>query len=181
MKKTLLGIAIGICIPPLAALLFVVRGGMPVATRGKPLPLERLIARTAVKAAIRGEADRQPPIPADEANLAAGARTYEAQCAVCHGSPNGPPTAIALGMFPKPPPLVRLDKNGVTDDPAGESHWKVKNGMRLTGMPGFGDSLSETELWQVSLLLLHAHELPQSVIRILGEGPEARHPAAAGK
>jgi hypothetical protein len=45
----------------------------------------------------------------------------------------------------------------------GETYWKVKNGIRLTGMPGYGASLSDSELWQVSLLLLHADKLPDSV------------------
>jgi mono/diheme cytochrome c family protein len=172
MKKMLLGIALGICILPLSAYLVAVSGRMPVATKGKPLPFERFLASVAIHAAVDREAIRPSPVAATEANLAAGAKIYQAQCMVCHGSPDRPPTAIALGMYPKPPPLVRLDKTGVTDDSAGETYWKAKNGIRLTGMPGFGDSLSDTELWQVSLLLQHAHELPPSVSQLLREPPE---------
>jgi len=51
----------------------------------------------------------------------------------------------------------------VTDDPVGESFWKVKNGIRLSGMPGFKDFLSETEMWQVSALLAKAERLPAEV------------------
>jgi thiosulfate dehydrogenase len=169
MKKMLLGVIVGFCIVPLAAFLFVRSGGMPVATKGKPLPLERFLAGVALHAAVDREADKPSPIQATEANLAAGAKIYQAQCMFCHGSPDRPPTAIALGMYPKPPPLVRLDKMGVTDDSTGETYWKAKNGIRLTGMPGFGDSLTDTELWQVSLVLQHAHELPPSVGKLLSE------------
>jgi thiosulfate dehydrogenase len=172
MKKLLLGMAIGVCILPLAAYLFVESGGMPVATKGKPLPFERFIAHVALHAAVEREAEKPSPVEATEASLAAGAKIYQANCVVCHGSPDRSPTAIAMGMYPKPPPLIRLDKTGVTDDPAGETYWKAKNGIRLTGMPGFGDSLSDTELWQVSLLLQHAHELPPSVSRLLSEPPK---------
>jgi mono/diheme cytochrome c family protein len=56
---------------------------------------------------------------------------------------------------------------GVTDDPVGETYWKVKNGIRLTGMPGFSDSLSDAALWQVSLLLLQADKLPPSALQVL--------------
>jgi mono/diheme cytochrome c family protein len=171
-EKMLLGIALGICILPLGAYLVVVSGRMPVATKGKPLPFERFLASVALHAAVDREANKPSPVQATEANLAAGAKIYQAQCMVCHGSPDRPPTAIALGMYPKPPPLIRLDKTGVTDDSAGEPYWKAKNGIRLTGMPGFGDSLSDTELWQVSFLLQHAHELPSSVSQILREPPE---------
>jgi len=171
MRKALLGVAVGFCIVPLAAFVFIKFGGMPVATKGKPLPFERYLAGIALHAAVDREADKPSPIEATETNLAKGARIYQAQCMACHGSPDGPPSAIALGMYPKPPPLVRLDKTGVTDDSASETYWKAKNGIRLTGMPGFVGSLSDTELWQVSLLLNHAHELPPSVSQILSEKP----------
>ena len=64
-------------------------------------------------------------------------------------------------MFPPPPALFK--EKGVTDDEVGETFWKVKNGIRLTGMPGFESTLTDAEMWQVSLLLLKAHELPASV------------------
>jgi mono/diheme cytochrome c family protein len=54
-------------------------------------------------------------------------------------------------MFPKPPQLMK--GKGVTDDPVGETYWKVKNGIRLTGMPGFGASMTDQQMWQVSLYL----------------------------
>lgn len=110
-----------------------------------------------------GEIDREATIPADDANLHAGAKIYSVHCAVCHGFPNQPPTAIAKGLFPRPPQLLP-PKKGVTDDPVGETFWKVKNGIRLTGMPGFESSLSEPEMWQVSLFLLKADHLPSGVL-----------------
>ena len=64
-------------------------------------------------------------------------------------------------MFPQPPQF--FEGHGVTDDPPGETYWKAKNGIRLTGMPGYGSSLSDQQLWQVSLLLAHADKLPASV------------------
>ena len=69
-------------------------------------------------------------------------------------------------MFPNRPQLfVKV----VTKDPEGEIYWKTKNGIRLTGMPAFGKSLSDTELWQVSVLLKHANALPQDVKDALNE------------
>jgi hypothetical protein len=68
-------------------------------------------------------------------------------------------------MFPKPPQLFR--GKGVTDDPASETYWKAANGIRLSGMPSFKTKLSDTQLWQVSQLLAHANEVPESVKRVL--------------
>jgi len=64
-------------------------------------------------------------------------------------------------MYPKPPAL--LDGKGVTDDPAGETYWKVAGGIRMSGMPGFQQTLSSTEMWQVSILLAHADRLPTKI------------------
>jgi mono/diheme cytochrome c family protein len=64
-------------------------------------------------------------------------------------------------MYPRPPKL--LEGKGVTDDEPGESYWKVAHGIRLTGMPGFGKSLSEMEMWQVSFLVAQADKLPKAV------------------
>jgi thiosulfate dehydrogenase len=161
MKKILAGVLVGICLPFVAGYWFVVSGHMPVATKGPPLPMEQFLARKAQHAAIDPEAGKPSPLPADEPNLLAGARVYQAQCAVCHGHLGQPESAIAKGMFPHPPQLLPPRK-GVTDDEVGETFWKVKNGLRLTGMPGFGASLSENEMWQVSLLLRHADQLPAS-------------------
>ena len=145
--KFLLGLIIGICLPILAAFLFVKMGGMPVATKGPPLPFEKAIAKIALHAAVDREAGKPSPV-------------------LLHGTLGRQETGIARGMFPQPPQLLP-PKKGVTDDPIGEIYWKVKNGIRLTGMPGFSETLSDTELWQVSLLLLHAKELPESISPIL--------------
>jgi len=68
-------------------------------------------------------------------------------------------------MFPKPPQL--FSGKGVTDDPASETYWKATNGIRLSGMPSFKTKLTGTQLWQVSELLAHANEIPESVKRLL--------------
>jgi mono/diheme cytochrome c family protein len=61
-------------------------------------------------------------------------------------------------MFPRAPQLFSHD-DMVSDDPVGEDFWKVKNGIRLSGMPGFKDSLTEAQIWQVSALLARADNL----------------------
>ncbi len=169
------GLLLGICLPLLAAYLFVRMGGMPVATKGNPLPLEHFIAKTAIHAAMGDEVKRPCPLPTDEANLLAGAKVYNAQCAICHGSAARPAvvSAVAKGMFPPPPLLVGPEK-GVTNNSIGESFWKVKNGIRLTGMPGYSDSLTETEMWQAAMVVAMAHKLPPSVQQALhGPGADA--------
>ena len=103
-------------------------------------------------------------MPADEPNLLTGAEVYKKECALCHGLPDHPVDYVAM-MFPKPPQLFK--GKGVTDDPASESYWKTANGIRLSGMPAFKDKLTDTQLWQVSQLVAHAHEITEPVKKAL--------------
>ncbi len=166
--KLAAGILVGILLVLGAEYLFLTQGGMPVQARGaKPLPLERFLTSRALHVAIAKDADRPPPVAADEPNLLAGARIYRENCIVCHGAPGERRrSAIARGMFPRPPALLPPAK-GVSDDPPGETYWKVKNGIRLTGMPSFEGALTEAELWQVSVLLARSQALPAPVMAAL--------------
>ncbi len=161
--RFLVGVIVGVLVVLAAEFLFLTQGGMPAAARSaKPLPLEQFMASRALHVAIAKDAGRPAPIPADEMNLVAGAGIYRDECMICHGVLGDQRRSdAALGMFPRPPRLVPPGK-GVTDDPVGETYWKVKNGIRLTGMPSFEGALSDTELWQVSLFLWKADQLPEA-------------------
>jgi mono/diheme cytochrome c family protein len=139
--------------------LYIKMGMMPVATSSAPLPMEEKIARMAVRARMAKDPLQQSPIPADEPNLTQGAHLYVDNCAFCHGFPGEKASFASKGMFPLPPQLLSGD-DMVTDDPPGNIYWKVENGIRLTGMPGFKDMLTPTQIWQVSQMLKHADKLP---------------------
>jgi thiosulfate dehydrogenase len=132
-----------------------------VATSAPPMPFERTFAHMALHARLDKEMPKSVPIQANEAAYLAGAQVYKENCAVCHGLPGQPQTNIAKGMFPHPPTL--MEGTGVTDDPAGETYWKVSGGIRMTGMPSYEKTLSTTQRWQVSLLVANADKLPKSV------------------
>jgi len=161
VKTFLIGLIIGLILIPLCVYIYFATGSAPAAAAAPPMPFESTLANAALHAHIAKEMPKTVPVPADEPNFLAGANVYRENCAICHGIPGGTPTAIARGMFPKPPKL--LEGTGVTDDPPGETYWKVSNGIRLSGMASFSESLSQTQMWQVSLLLANANKLPDSV------------------
>jgi mono/diheme cytochrome c family protein len=169
LKGFLLGLVMGVILVPVFVFGYFMSGSAPVATAAPPMPFERMLAGSALHARIAREKPTTVPIAADEANYLAGAEVYRNNCAVCHGEPGGEQTAIAKGMFPEPPHLFR--GMGVTDDEPGETYWKVANGIRLSGMPGFKPALSETQMWQVSLVVAKADKLPDSVKRALDAAP----------
>ena len=167
MMKFLLGLIIGLGVVPAVGFVYFRLGLAPVATSAPAMPFEKKLARMALHARISKEAPAQAPIAASEDNLAAGARIYRENCSYCHGIAGQAETASPKGMFPHPPQLFK--GKGVTDDPAGEIYWKTANGIRLTGMPGYRKTLTEEQMWQVSLLLLHAHELPAPVKELVAQ------------
>lgn len=157
--------ALGFVIGFLVALLVVLGGAwaylqyghLSVATADSPLPFEKRIVRVPMKARIAREIE-QPTVQADETSMAAGATIYAENCAACHGVP-GKDVPFAKNMFPTAPQLWKSHRAGVvgvSDDEAGETYWKVKNGIRLSGMPSFKNTLSEQEMWQVTMLLKNA-------------------------
>jgi thiosulfate dehydrogenase len=180
--KFIAGLVLGLLVVPFGAYLYFTGGRVPVATTDSDMPFEGFFAKKALNARIAKDMPKSVPIQPTEPNYLAGAELYKQHCGVCHGVPLTPKTAIAAGMYPQPPRL--LEGKGVTDDPPGESYWKISNGIRLTGMPGFSKSLSETQVWQIALLVANADKLPASakaalVAPIATSAPAANVPAPA--
>lgn len=161
----IIGFVLGILVLPICGYIFIWMGRMPVATAGPPLPFEAWVATTSLKSTITRQAPREAAFPATETNLIAGAKIYRENCAVCHGLLGQSETSIAMGMYPPVPQFFAGDS--VSDDPVGETYWKVAHGIRLTGMPGYKDSLSEMQIWQVSHLLANYGHLPPPAVQIL--------------
>jgi len=177
MGRVLLGVLLGIVLVPAALLGWLRFGKVPVAVADPPLPQEQLLTGIPLHARISREMMKPPVIQPDEESLVAGARLYSEKCAACHGF-HGKPSAWGAQMFPPAPPLWEQHQNnnavGVSDDPPGESFWKVANGIRLTGMPAFKGVLPDNEIWQVSLLVANADKpLPPETVEILRGHPPA--------
>ncbi len=172
----------GIALVPVALLGWFRFGHPPVAVADPPLPQEKQITRVPLGARIDREMVKTPPIMPDEGNLVAGAQIYRDQCAACHGF-HGKPSSFGAHMFPPAPSLWEKHHNGnvvgVSDDQPGESYWKVANGIRLTGMPAYKNILTETQMWQVTLLVANADKpLPLAAFDIVS-GQQAPAPSAA--
>lgn len=170
MKYMALGLLVGLLILPLALAIYLFRVGIPIAVADKPFTWEKQAAHEFLKFRISREMPKNPPMEADSYNLQSGMQVYRSQCASCHGL-YGHPSDFGSHMYPQAPELWKLHSNGavgVSDDPAGETYWKVANGIRMTGMPSYKGILNDTQMWQVSLLLANANKpLPVEVLELL--------------
>jgi thiosulfate dehydrogenase len=170
MGRFLLGIIIGILLVAGAGYFYFTTGIAPAAATAPPMPFEHFFAKAALHARLRREAPKTAPIQPTPGNLLAGAKIYKQNCAFCHGLPNSQPSVQGHGMYPDAPQLF-TPHGMVTDDPPGVTYWKVRNGIRLTGMPSFGSALTYQQMWQVSLLLRNADKLPPAVSAALAPTP----------
>ncbi len=182
MGRIFFGIILGVILVPVGVIAWFQFGHPPVAVADTPISHERQITGIALHARIESEMVKTPPIQADEAAFVAGAEVYREQCAACHGF-HGKPSSFGPQMYPKAPQLWEKHGNsevvGVSDDPPGETYWKVANGIRLTGMPSYKKILTDQEIWQVTLLLANADKpLPPAALDIL-KGKAATQDAAA--
>src|SRR5467141_3209828 len=161
LKGLILGTLLGIVLIAGGVYFYFSSGHAPVATSAPPIPFEKTLTRVGLHSYLDKLPHPAPQVAADEANLISGAKVYKEHCAVCHGLPNEPKTAVAQGMYPAPPQLFH--GTGVTDDDAWESYWKVENGIRMSGMPSFKGQLTETQIWQVAVLVKNADKITEPV------------------
>ena len=176
MVRILFGVILGLVLAPLMVMAWFHFGHPPVAVADKPLPFERQIVHVPMNARIDREMPSSVPVDANAETFLAGAQVYRDNCSGCHGF-YGKPSSLAKMVFPAIPQLWVKHHNGnvvgVSDDPPGETYWKVENGIRLSAMPAYKGVLSETQIWQVAVLLANADKpLPPDVLSIVkGEQP----------
>ena len=177
MNRFLWGLVAGLIVFPLLLIVFLLSGHAPTAVTDRPFPLERFLAGGALHARIRREAPKRDLASFTTADLVAGAEVYRRGCG-CHGLPDSPQNRARPATFPPAPQLFTPD-GSVIDDPVGVSYWKVKNGIRLTGMPSFKFVLSDDQMWQVAALVAKADKLPTEALDALKQ-PLFPPPPAAG-
>ena len=163
LKSMFLGVVLALAVALIGAYFLVRSGFIPANADAKPGRLETWMAHTSLNATLRREAPKgENPMALTEKTLLDGVHLFAQNCAVCHGSAKGAasPSPIAKGLYQKPPQLAT---DGVEDDPEGDSFWKITHGIRLTGMPSFGYSLSDRQIWTLALFLKHMDKLPSPV------------------
>ena len=151
MRGFLGGVVAAVVVLALVVFAAVKTGAVPARADGPLMPGERWAANTSLHATLAREAPKPPyPYTQSDADIAQGAKLYVQNCAVCHGTANTTPDAIARGLGVRAP---QFNKNDVMDDPEGQTYWKIEHGIRFTGMPSFAKSLDEKSIWQITYFM----------------------------
>lgn len=171
----------------LAMLLLVVAGGgwlywfltvHGFSAREKPSAFEALLARHARRIATPpGARELRNPVPSTELAIAEARDHFADHCAVCHGNNGDGMTMINAGLYPPAPDMTQASTQELSD---GEIFYIIKNGVRFTGMPGWGGE--DEENWKLVLFIRHLPkitpkelELMREINQIETESPPGRH------
>lgn len=100
------------------------------------------VSRQSVK---RRASDISVPDFTDNVLVRAGISDFDAMCVACHGAPGQQPGAVGQGLNPAAPDLT---KSAVAMTPA-ELFWVTRNGIKMTGMPAWGASHDDEDIWPV--------------------------------
>lgn len=126
-----------------------------ISARQRPGRLESAVALRARSLAIpRASRGLVNPVPPTAAAIDRGLRHFADHCAVCHGNDGRGDTEMGRGLYP-PPPDMRSDRTQALTD--GELFYIIENGVRLTGMPAWGEGSpdGETASWQLVRFIRH--------------------------
>lgn len=114
-----------------------------LATRAEPSRVEELLARSMRRLATpEAMRTRRNPVEGSQTVLTEALEHFADHCAVCHANDGSGDTAIGRGLYPKAPDMRGPGTQSLSD---GELFSIIENGIRLTGMPAWGDGTEEGE------------------------------------
>ena len=127
-------------------------------TRANPSMAERVLARAARRLAVpRSGRDAVNPIPFSPEAWAEARAHFADHCASCHGNDGRGHTEMGRNLYPPAPDMRLPDTQRLTD---GELYWIIENGVRLTGMPAWGDGTGhDADTWKLVHFVRHLNDL----------------------
>jgi mono/diheme cytochrome c family protein len=155
ISKAALWVLLAVVVAGSAYGTFLIRRGF--STKDQPSLLETVIARAARSMSIPNSAkDAKNPYAATAENLTAGREHFADHCATCHANDGSGQTDMGPNFYPKSPDLRLAQTQNLTD---GEIFYIINNGVRLTGMPGWGESHDADDTWKLVLFIRHLSQL----------------------
>ena len=121
--------------------------------RAEPSAVEAFVAKHVRRLSLpRAAREAQNPVKASPEVLSGAMEHWADHCATCHGNDGRGKTLIGKGLYPKPPDMTDSATQQLTD---GELFYVIHNGIRLTGMPAFGEEGANEQEDEESWALVH--------------------------
>jgi mono/diheme cytochrome c family protein len=133
--------------------------------RTKPTTVEALVARATRNIALPMDANElKNPLEITPLLIAEARDHFADHCAVCHGNKGDGKTMINEGLYPPAPDMREQTTQGLTD---GELFYLIKNGIRLSGMPGWGGE--DADNWKLVAFIRHLPKLSEKELELMSE------------
>ena len=146
MKTIIVTAVVTLLLTGLAVMAFMYSGVYDVSASIPHGKLSNWAMSTTMNASIDRRAKNiEIPDLSDPSLALSGVNDFEAMCAGCHGAPGKSPNTLGKGLNP---PAPDLQKAAAHRTPA-ELFWVTKQGIKMTGMPSWGASHGDAELWPV--------------------------------
>jgi mono/diheme cytochrome c family protein len=167
--KFLSGMIFGFAVLLAAGAAAVWMGLFNTAATVPPGALERKIAEFALDRSVQRRAPKaDSPFKPDPDVLRGGLAHYKAMCVTCHGAPGVDASEAGEGLNPAAPDLSSGKVQKRTD---GELFWLVQSGIRMTGMPAFGPTHKDEEIWKIVAFVRRLPALsPEELRELKSEG-----------
>lgn len=150
LKAVLITLAVAAVVLVGAGLLVIYTGAYNVAATEPHWDVTRWALNTLQHTSVSARAeDVTGQVPTDPAALDHGFEHFHAMCVQCHGAPGLERGELGKGMRPEPPRLSE-EVHEWSDQ---ELFWITKHGIRLAGMPAFGPTHSDQEIWGIVAFL----------------------------
>ena len=108
----------------------------------EPTAIERIAARAVRHWAVPSDLRQaKNPIPLTPEVLVEARAHFADHCAICHGNDGKGTSGMGNQMYPRTPDMTLAATQSLSD---GEIFSIIENGVRLTGMPGFGNGTAES-------------------------------------
>lgn len=131
--------------------------------RDNPSAMETYAANMARKLSIpAAERDAKNPFTPTPEILSEASEHFADHCATCHGNDGSGKTEIGQHLYPKPPDMRQSGTQNLTD---GEIYYIIHNGIRLTGMPAWGDAGEDNDSWKLVLFIRHLPQITQAEMK----------------
>jgi mono/diheme cytochrome c family protein len=168
MKILIILLVLGIVLV-LGGLVFINSGLFDVAATKPDTGIAKWVLETIKEKSVRSRSkDIIVPNLDNESFIDIGFHNYDQMCVGCHGAPGISPSVIGEGLNPEPPDLSEVAAHMT---PA-ELFWITQNGIKMTGMPAFGPTHSDEELWGIIAIMQKLPELSAEDYKTMKEDSE---------
>lgn len=148
--KFFLGFVCGLAVVVIGGIVFVYSGLYNVAASDPHNGVVRWALSTTMERSVAARSDDVvAPVPFDDEQVRRGFEHFDDTCVMCHGAPGVEPSDVGQGLRPEPPDLAKA----VAEWNPSELFWIVKHGVKMTGMPAFGPTHGDEDLWDLVAFL----------------------------